>query len=78
MKFLNYYRRNICNLAAVFQSLTALTRNDKATGLIVPFCLRSVSPLGQDETTPDFYSNIVCPLDLTKGFYLWTDASSKG
>ena len=75
----NYYRRQICNLAAVSRPLTALTRKDKANGLMVPFgwseeCEFTFIKIKQLLTS----APILRPPDLTKEFYLWTDASSKG
>ena len=66
------------NLAVVARPLTALTRKDKSSGQTVPF--------NWDENCEAAFSKIkellvsapmLQPPDLSKHFYLWTDASCK-
>ena len=75
----NFYRRHVPNLAVIARPLTALTRKDKSSGQSVPFVW--------DENCEAAFSKIkellvsaplLRPPDLSKHFYLWTDASCKG
>ena len=75
----NFYRRHIPDLAVIGRPLTALTRKDKSSGKNVPFVW--------DEDCENAFTKIkellvsaplLRPPDLSKHFYLWTDASYKG
>ena len=75
----NFYRRHLPNLAAVTRPLTALTRKDKSTGATVPFVWSDQCELAfQDVKRMLVSAPLLRPPDLTKPFYLWTDASEKG
>jgi len=76
---LNFYRRHVQNLAAVARPLTALTRKDPVCGDIVQFqwsteCERAFKLLKEKLVSVP----VLCPPDLTKPFYVWTDASLLG
>ena len=76
---LNFYRRHIQNLAAVARPLTALTRKDPVSGGIVQFkwspdCEKAFRELkGKLVSAP-----VLCSPDLSKQFFVWTDASLLG
>ena len=75
----NFYRRHVPNLAAVARPLTALTRKDPATGGTVQFnwsdgCERAFQELKERLAT----APVLHPPDLSKPFYVWTDASLLG
>ena len=73
---MNFYRRHLPNLAVVARPLPALTRKDKNTGVLVPFVWNKQCEMAFQEvkrmliTTP-----LLDPPDLTRPFYLLTDAS---
>ena len=76
---LNFYRRHIQGLAAVARPLTALTHKDKATGGNAPFtwskeCKEAFAELKQRLVT----APILRPPDMTRPFFVWTDASIVG
>ena len=67
------------NLAAITRSLTALTRKDRETGTTVPFVWDESCELAFQEVKRMLVSApLLRPPDMTKPFYLWTDASEKG
>ena len=79
MGLVNFYKKHIPDLAAIARPLTALTRKDKSSGKNVPFVW--------DENCENAFTRIkellvsaplLRPPDLSKHFYLWTDASYKG
>ena len=75
----SYYRRHLKDLALITRPLTALTRKDKNTGKLVAFswgeqCEKAFTQIKQLLTS----APLLHPPDLTKEFYLWTDASSRG
>jgi len=76
---INFYRRHVRDLASIARPLTALTRKDKATGKTVKFVWDSECEAAFEKlkillvTTP-----VLRPPDLTKEFFLWTDASTRG
>ena len=75
----NFYRRHLPNLAAITRPLTALTRKDKETGTTVPFVWDEPCELAFQEVKRLLVSApLLHPPDMTKPFYLWTDASEKG
>ena len=75
----NLYRRHVPNLASVARPLTALMRKDKDTGSLVKF-------VWDDQCESAFLkvkellvsAPLLHPPDLSKPFFLWTDASGKG
>ena len=76
---INFYRRHISNLAAIARPLTALTCRDKKTGGPVVFewiteCEASFRKLKELLIT----APLLHPPDLSKEFYLWTDACKLG
>ena len=76
---LNFYRRHVQNLAAIARPLTALTRKDQATGSTVSFkwtpeCEKAFTELKHKLTT----APVLQPPDLSKPFFVWTDASIVG
>jgi len=76
---LNFYRRHIQNLAAVARPLTALTHKDPASGGIVQFkwspdCEKAFKDLKEKLVS----APVLCPPDLSKQFFVWTDASLLG
>ena len=76
---INFYRRHLPNLAAITRPLTALTRRDKETGTPVPFVWDGQCESAFQEVKRMLVSApLLHPPDLTKPFYLWTDASEKG
>ena len=76
---INFYRRHLPNLAAITRPLTALTRKDKETGTAVPFVWDKQCESAFQEVKRMLVSApLLHPPDLTKPFYLWTDASEKG
>ena len=76
---LNFYRRHVQDLAAVARPLTALTRKDKATGGNVPFTWSSHCEEAFTELKQRLVSApVLCPPDLTRPFFVWTDASIVG
>ena len=76
---LNFYRKHIKDFAAVAMPLTALTRKDKTTGTAVNFqwsaeCDKAFSTLKQKLST----APLLQPPDMSKPFYVWSDASILG
>ena len=64
---------------AIIRPLTALTRKDKSTGTAVPFVWSEQCELAFHEVKCMLVSASLLHLpDLSKPFYLWTDASEKG
>ena len=75
----NFYRRHVKNMAAIARPLTALTRKDKTTGNTVIFewnaeCEEAFQTL----KTMLMTAPVLIPPDLSKEFFLWTDASARG
>ena len=75
----NFYRRHVRDMAAMGRPLTALTRKNKQTGRFVTFewtsqCEEAFQELKKLLTT----APILRHPDLTKPFFLWTDASEVG
>ena len=75
----NYYLRHLKGLALIVRPLTALTRKDKKTSKIFTFswseeCEAAFSQIKQLLTS----APVLHHPDVTKKFYLWTDARSKG
>ena len=75
----NFYRRHVKNMAAIARPLTALTRKDKTTGNTVVFewnaeCEEAFLTLKSMLVT----APVLIPPDLSKEFFLWTDASARG
>jgi len=75
----NFYRKHVKDMAAIARPLTALTRKDKQTGKFVLFewtsqCEEAFCRLKSLLTT----APILHHPDLTKSFFLWTDASEVG
>lgn len=76
---INFYRKHLPNLAALTRPLTALTRKDKETGTTVPFVWdKQCESAFQEAKRLLVSSPLLHPPDLTKPFYLWTNASEKG
>ena len=76
---LNFYRKHINDFAAVAMPLTALTCKDKTPGTTVNFqwsakCDKAFSTLKQKLSTAPSLQ----PPDMTKPFYVWSDASILG
>ena len=76
---LNFYRKHIKDFASIAMPLTALTRKDKTTGKTVTFqwtedCEKALSTLKQKLAT----APLLMPPDLSKPFYVWSDASIVG
>ena len=76
---LNFYGRHIQNLAAVARPLTALTRKDPVSGGTVQFkwspdCEKAFRELKEKLVS----APVLCPPDLSKQFFVWTDASLLG
>ena len=75
----NFYRRHIPNLVAITRLLTVLTRKDKSTGTTVSFVWNDQCETAFQEVKRMLVSApLLHPPDITKPFYLWTDASEKG
>ena len=75
----NFYRRHVPNLAVFARPLTALTRKDKITGQTVPFVWDTDCDLAFNKIKEMLVSApMLHPPDLSRPFYLWTDASAKG
>ena len=75
----NFYRRHVPNLASVARPLTGLTRKDKDTGSLVKFVWDDQCESAFEKVKEMLVSApLLHPPDLTKPFYLWTDASGKG
>ena len=75
----NFYRRHVEDMAAIARPLTALTRKNKQTGKFVNFewtsqCEEAFLELKERLTTAPLLRHP----DLTKPFFLWTDASEEG
>lgn len=75
----NFYRRHVRDMATIARPLTALTRKDKRTGKFVTFewtsqCEEAFQELKKLLTT----APVLRHPDLTKPFFLWTDASEVG
>ena len=76
---LNFYRRHVSNLATVARPLTALTRKDKSTGGTVQFSWTSECEEAFSELKRRLVSApVLQPPDLSKPFFVWTDASIMG
>ena len=76
---MNFYRCHLLNLAVVARPLTALTRKDKKTGTTVSFVWDSQCESAFQEIKKMLSSTLLLhPPDLSKHFFLWTDACSKG
>ena len=74
----NFYRRHLANLAAITRPLTALTRKDQSTGTTVPFVWDEKCESAFQQVKRMLVSApLLHPPDLTKPFYLWTNASEK-
>ena len=76
---LNFYRRHIPNLAAVARPLTALTCKDRVTGGTVQFkwstdCDKAFRELKEKLVS----APVLRPPDLSRQFFVWTDASLLG
>jgi len=76
---LNFYRKHIKDFASVAVPLTALTRKDKTTGTTVKFewssdCERAFTTLKEKLST----APLLQPPDLSKPFFVWSDASIMG
>ena len=76
---LNFYRRHIQSLAAVARPLTALTRKDPVSGGTVQFkwspdCEKAFRELKEKLVS----APVLRPPDLSKQFFVWTDASLLG
>ena len=75
----NFYRRHLPNLTAITRPLTALTRKYKSTGTTVSFIWNDQCEMAFQEVKRMLVSApLLHPPDMTKPFYLWTDASEKG
>ena len=75
----NFYRRHVKDMATIARPLTALTRKNKQTGKFVTFewtsqCEEAFLELKERLTTAPLLHHP----DLTKPFFLWTDASEEG
>ena len=75
----NFYRRHVKNMAVIARPLIALTRKDKTTGTTVVFewsteCEEGFLMLKSVLVT----APVLMPPDLSKEFFLWTDASARG
>ena len=75
----NFYRRHVRDMAKIARPLTALTRKNKQTGRFVTFdwttqCEGAFQELKRLLTT----APILRHPDLSKPFFLWTDASEVG
>ena len=75
----NFYRRHVPNMAVKARPLTALTRKDKATVKPVAFewsseCEQAFIELKQFLSS----AHLLHPPDLSKEFFLWTDACELG
>ena len=73
------YRRHVSNLAMVVRLLTVLTRKDKTTGGTVQFnwthdCEQAFAELKRRLVS----APVLQPPDLSKPFFVWTDASTIG
>jgi len=76
---LNFFRRQIQNLAAVARSLTALTHKEPASGSTVQFkwnqeCEMAFKHLKEKLAT----APVLHPPDLSKHFYVWSNARFLG
>ena len=76
---LNFYRRHIQSLAAVARPLTALTRKDPVSGGTVQFkwspdCEKAFRELKEKLVS----APVLRPPDLSKQFFVWTEASLLG
>ena len=76
---LNFYRKHIKDFASMAMPLTALTRKDKTTGKTVKFqwsedCEKAFCTLKQKLST----APLLMPPDISKPFYVWSDASIVG
>ena len=75
----NFYRRHVPDLASVARPFTALTRKDKDTGTIVKFDWDDQCEAAFQKVKEMLVSApLLHPPDLSKPFFLWTDASGKG
>ena len=75
---LNFYRRHIRKLVAVARPSTVLTRKDTVSGGIVQFmwsldCEKAFRKLKNLVSAP-----VLCSPELSKQFFVWTDASLLG
>ena len=79
LDLVNFYRRHLPNFAIIARPLTALTRQDKKSKKTLPFvwddkCEASFQKAKELLIT----APLLYPPDLTKDFFLWTDASGLG
>ena len=75
----NFYRRHLPNFAVVTRPLTALTRQDKVLKKPVPFKWDDGCEAAFQKARELFITApLLYPPDLTRDFYLWTDASGLG
>ena len=77
--WLIFYRQHVRDMAVIARPSTAVTRKDKETGRFVAFewtsyCEKAFQKLKELLTT----APILRHPDLTKPFFLWTDASELG
>jgi len=76
---LNFYRRHIQNLVAVARPLTTLTCKDRVTGGTVQFKWSADCNKAFRELKEKLVSALVLrPPDLSRQFFVWTDASLLG
>ena len=76
---LNFYRRHIQSLAAMARPLTVLTCKDPVSGGIVQFKLSPDCEKAFRELKEKLVSApVLSPLDLSRQFFVWTDASLLG
>ena len=76
---LNFYRKHIKGFASMAMPLTALTRKDKTTGKTLKFqwsedCKKAFSTLKHKLST----ALLLMPPDISKPFYVWSNASIVG
>ena len=76
---LHFYRKHIKDFASMALPLTALTRKDKTTGKTMKFqwsedCEKAFCTLKKKLST----APLLMPLDISKPFYVWSDASIVG
>ena len=75
----NFYRRHLPNFAVIARPLTALTRQDKESKKTVPFVWNDKCEAAfQKAKELLITAPLLCPPDLTKDFFLWTNASGLG
>ena len=75
----NFYRRHLPNFAVIARPLTALTRQDKESKRTVPFVWDDGCEAAFQKAKELLISApLLYPPDLTREFFLWTDASGLG